>query len=89
MCITFLLHSFCGVYGSSGGKRYDVRSSLQQFKDVMAEGNVMSCDVITISWLCGRLYVCMSVCTYVCLFLCLYIVYFVSKSQSISEILHK
>ena len=39
--VTFSLSSFCGVYGSTGGKRYDVRSSLQQFKDVMAEGDVM------------------------------------------------
>ena len=35
----FVYCSFCGVYGSTGGKRYDVRSSLQQFKDIMDEGN--------------------------------------------------
>ena len=34
--------SFCGVYGSKGGKRYDVRSSLQQFKDIMDEGNYIA-----------------------------------------------
>jgi hypothetical protein len=53
--LTIWFWSFCGVYGSTGGKRYDVRSSLQQFKDVMAEGNVML--LLFMQWFCGRLYV--------------------------------
>ena len=40
-------YSFCGVYGSTGGKRYDVRSSLQQFKDIMDEGNhIVDCSFV-------------------------------------------